>query len=503
MKFFIYALLFISFSCKNDKKILRKNYITIHGSSDDSSFIKHLNIINYSYFNSTNHKFKAKNVEINSLNLKLKKIYKPQLMELMAFGKDVFHNTKIFVTPGDSIELKVKKGRLVFKGENAAQYNFYLQLDSTNSQWSKISFKNYKGIEKYKKECKLLYNYRKTFLKAYIFKHKNVSKEFVEKVKADLKHEYLYNLISPRKYQGYNNTNINSSDLSKVIYDSNKNEDEFFDLKNYLDNPKIRDFNRPELLTNDSFKQSLIPFVRQYFIQNEEEPFTIKAFNTELEFIQKNFDIDIVKYAEGKMITDYFEKGLGKDKISKAFLKNKIKEYKKLKISPTYLEAVSEVEADLNAIKTTDLKGLKEKFITLQNDTLTLDSILKTSKIKIICFWASWCEPCIRDIIASKEIKVNLRERYNVEFIYLSLDKNTKKWLKKSAFLSTYLENVKQYKILNLKKSQILKSFQMDIKNGIMIPRYIVLGEKNEIISNNAPKISNKKELEKIISEIE
>ena len=61
---------------------------------------------------------------------------------------------------------------------------------------------------------------------------------------------------------------------------------------------------------------SIIPLIRQYFVKSEEKPYSKESFIEELNFIKKNFDTTVIKYATGRLIVDYYERGLGKDKSS-------------------------------------------------------------------------------------------------------------------------------------------------------------------------------------------
>ena len=47
----------------------------------------------------------------------------------------------------------------------------------------------------------------------------------------------------------------------------------------------------------------------------------------------------------------------------------------------------------------------------------------RTSSVKIINFWATWCPPCVREIPFFIQAEKKFEENKNVEFIYVSMDK--------------------------------------------------------------------------------
>jgi len=85
--------------------------------------------------------------------------------------------------------------------------------------------------------------------------------------------------------------------------------------------------------------------------------------------------------------------------------------------------------------------------------------------------------------------------------LYLSIDKDVQRWVDKSIDLYEFLPNKQQYKILNYKKSKLIKFLQLKRSFGLTIPRYVILDENNKIIDNNAPKPSSA-EFEKVINKL-
>jgi len=505
-RYILILIILISCNSKTDKKLTKENInsqkIYINGTADDSSFIKYFNLSNESNFYNKNYSFKTKSINEDSISFQLNDIDYPQVLEIMAFQKKLFHNTRIFVTPGDSVQFEFKKGVLIFFGKNAEHYNFFLELDRKNREWANISFSKLKGgFEGYKRKCDSLYNKRLLFLDNYAKKNKTVSNEFIKTIREEFYLEHLLNLISPRaEFQGGYSINT-QEDIFSILEKSKRKEGDFFDFDNYLDNVKLEDLNKPHLVNNLFYKMSIVPLIRQYFVKSNEIPFSKESFVEELSFLKDNFDSKIIKYTTGRLIVDYYNKGFGKDENTNQFMKEVINDYLKTITDSTYIEAITDIKTELNVLNKKLPKNLNELAVNLSKDTISLDYVLQKKKIKVIDFWASWCTPCIDEIIKSKEQINKISNKFNIEFIYLSLDKNTEKWIDKSIDLSNYLTSVNQYKVLKPKKSNLIKKLNIRTSYGLTIPRYVILDENNRIIDNNAPKPSNS-EFEEIITKI-
>ena len=81
-----------------------------------------------------------------------------------------------------------------------------------------------------------------------------------------------------------------------------------------------------------------------------------------------------------------------------------------------------------NAQKTEFSKeALTEKLVAFDENEIQFQDILNKHKGKsiVIEFWASWCGDCIK---AMPKIKTLQTENPNVDYIFISLDKNAEKW---------------------------------------------------------------------------
>lgn len=510
MKKIYYFLIACFLACKpeiKEKENLDLNNpqnktVIITGNSDEKEFNNRINFYDESSFYGANYKNTEKDINGNSIKLKFSKIEKPKLFELMSFGENTFYRTRIIVSPGDSVSYTLKEGKLKFTGKNQEQYNFYSEMDREYDAWSKLYLNKYNpDFKKYKRQCDSLFNKRLTFFYNYVKKHPTVSEEFKKIVSDDLRFEYLVNIIKPRsEIQGRWNVNT-SEDILNIYERKNRKEGEFFDLNGYINDIKLKDFNQPEYVNNLYFKMSIIPLIRQYFVKSSEIPYSIGSFKKELAFLKKHFNKSILDYATGRLIVDYFNQGFGKDNNTAEFMKNTIIGYKESITDSSTIIAINDIEKELSSISKVIPKDFKELVINLSKDTLSLNFILQKKNIKVIDFWASWCQPCIEEIITSKNKRNRIASDYNVEFLYLSIDKDAQKWIDKSIDLYQFLPDNNQFKILDYKKSNLIKFLNLKSSYGIAIPRYVILDENNTIIDNNAPKPSNEN-FESIIKKI-
>jgi thiol-disulfide isomerase/thioredoxin len=443
----------------------------------------------------------SKEIHQDFMKLMLKEVQQPQILSLLTYGDKEYYSTRIFVSPGDSIMLQFQNGRLQFSGENLAHYKFFYALDSTDAEWAKLKFKSYTGdLERYMKQCDSLYQKRMNFFYSYIKEHPLVSVEFKEAVQNELKFELLRNLISPR-FESQAGYYINTTrDLSDLLANSNREEGKLFDINEYLDHLKIEELNKPELIQNDYFKMSLVPLLRQYFVRSDANPYSKKAFEEEIEFIRKNLNKEVANLAIGKLIVEYHEKGLGKDQRSRTYFLNFISEFKNDIQDSSYINAMNDIEYSLSSIQHTISPKLDESLINTNRDTIRIQKLLTKKNIKVIDFWASWCEPCLQDFDISEKIREQLKTQYNIDFIYISLDSDPKKWINATQRYSQILQD-DNYRLLNPKKSSLIKALKIQSSYGISIPRYIILDKENVVLDNNAPKPSSRA-FEEIIKSI-
>ena len=129
------------------------------------------------------------------------------------------------------------------------------------------------------------------------------------------------------------------------------------------------------------------------------------------------------------------------------------------------------------------LSALQDKFVTLNNETVTLETILSKYKGKtiVIDVWASWCKDCIEGFPVLKDLQSQNSE---VIYVFLSLDKTIPQWRKA----------IKKY---NLEGEHFYMQSGWDGPLGNFldldwIPRYLIVDKDQNIKLYKAVKANDK-----------
>lgn len=493
---------------KKDKLLTKHNpssdKVIITGTTDDSIGFQYLSINtenNIEYYNSKDFK---KEIIGDSLHLVLSSIHKPVFAQVSASGKNKnFYRGWVFLIPGDTIKMSIKEGKMKFKGRNAVYNNFYGELDKNTPQYNR---KPYKGsLMDYKRNTKSIYNQRTAYFQKFIEEHNIESEYFINTITTNLRHRYLHNLINPAnvKAQFLEGWYFNESDVlySLMYKEQDKNPEAIIDLNNYFESVSLNEFKSQEAFDNSMFyRMNLNAYIRNYFLNANLIPFSKEKFIAEKEFIETNFQGDIKLFAIKEMIRNFHSKGFGKSKLTIDLLRNVINDYEEEFTKTSYIDLIEKVKEDLNNYKfELSEYALKSKFININGDTLSLKDVFNRSKkrIKVVDFWASWCPPCIKQINEGKAFKDRLEVENNVEWIYISPEKNYQKWLKANEKYKHTLNFYNSFFLLEGRSSALSRNFKIK-----QIPRYIIFDQQNTIVLNNAPTPADNEIFEKIIKEI-
>ena len=114
-----------------------------------------------------------------------------------------------------------------------------------------------------------------------------------------------------------------------------------------------------------------------------------------------------------------------------------------------------------------------------KNGNVTRDSILKSKKVTVINFWASWCQPCKDEMLEINRLKFQ-KEFKNIQFVSISIDKKENVESAKTWFLKHKL-TWKLY--LDTDQTLFSKILSSTNNTSSQIPLSIVINTNGELIS--------------------
>lgn len=138
---------------------------------------------------------------------------------------------------------------------------------------------------------------------------------------------------------------------------------------------------------------------------------------------------------------------------------------KRILISLSFLVSTAAVMAQAT------LPDVKVK--TLEGQAVSVKTLAPEGKITVFSFWATWCKPCIQELDAIKELYPEWQEKYNAEFVAVSVDDQ-----RTLARVKPFITNKEWlYTIVN----DAAKEFQqaMNVTNP---PLTIIVNQKGQVI---------------------
>ena len=116
-------------------------------------------------------------------------------------------------------------------------------------------------------------------------------------------------------------------------------------------------------------------------------------------------------------------------------------------------------------------------FRTSEGNELDLTSF-RTKKYVLLCFWDSWCAPCIRSLPVLKEINVQYGDS-DLQLIHVSLDRTEKKWKESlNRYPMKWLQTLDLPPYINDTKVD-------DLFDIAFIPQYFLIDKQGKLIYHN------------------
>ncbi len=171
--------------------------------------------------------------------------------------------------------------------------------------------------------------------------------------------------------------------------------------------------------------------------------------------------------------------------------KEYIGKYKKICTNKNYrkliLSKMEEQERINRGVEKISKNGNNILIAATDNQVCMFDDLLKTNKGKLILidFWATWCAPCIKEMVETKQLISNYSSN-ELALINISFDKDYLAW--KDFILNNKLNLKNNYAFQNASVNPFIKQY-----NITTIPRYMLIDENGKIIDDNAPRPSDPK----------
>ena len=122
-------------------------------------------------------------------------------------------------------------------------------------------------------------------------------------------------------------------------------------------------------------------------------------------------------------------------------------------------------------------KGKPASEFSLKNEARKSFSLSDLKgKYVLIDFWSTWCQPCIREIPFSKELKAEFGD--NVTFVYVCIASKEDKW--KEMINEKPLKGVQLF-VEGKEEKQMTDDYQVSF-----FPTYILLDREGKIINVNS-----------------
>lgn len=123
----------------------------------------------------------------------------------------------------------------------------------------------------------------------------------------------------------------------------------------------------------------------------------------------------------------------------------------------------------------------ENKFTHIDGNEMSLTDIFKNNKNKVIYidFWASWCGPCKKEMLASTNLRQKLQNE-DIVFVYISIDKDEAIW-KRSMKGLNITKTGQHYRRSQDEMIEFLKFFYI-----YSIPHYMIIGKDGQISNRDA-----------------
>ncbi len=372
---------------------------------------------------------------------------------------------KLFVKENDNLYLSADYNDLLntikFKGKSSADNQFLLEDQKQNIQFKANQIQLYRNSKSYS-------SYQDSLQIEYTNFYNKYDKRTVSKYVND----YLYQKM---KYQLMDNRwmyKLNFTSKSGKIEKRNLHDDYF----NYLDTININDYSASE---NTYYRTTLM----RYLFEKRDSNSILELPNDLNDTVKRRIST-LNNYNYRKLIlngdvlnvqlTEFIKRKYELIKKDSAFCDSLLNDYYLSCTNAQYKENVKNYIASKNQLIKVNIAP--DILLVDRNGNKVLLSSFKGKNI-YIDFWATWCKPCMANMIDSKELKSEFKNESDIVFIYVNIDDDYKSWNK-------YIANKASEIHLFADESTSDKIHKNYNFSGL--PRYILIDKEFKIYDSNA-----------------
>lgn len=269
--------------------------------------------------------------------------------------------------------------------------------------------------------------------------------------------------------------------------------------KNLLGEKKMLDLNEKYYSFIDTLNLDDTAFLEieeyQYMIMaymhykyKKEHPETVdNRFPIKYQLAERLLDGQIKEYYQTVLLFNAYEQGKGEEN------EELLLEFLKVVQNIQYKELLEHQQK--NYVKVVPLViGKEAPLFELKDENgylIPLDRF--KGQVIYLEFWASWCVPCLQQIPYTEELK----EKYpQVVFMYISLDEHEEEWKKmieKKKIKGTHF----RINSVNKQDTDVLQKYHVD-----SVPTYFIIDKEGKLVSIDAPRPSDKKQLQQILNSL-
>lgn len=480
-KIFTFLLLTcLIFSCKDHQKtpLLETNIsVNLNTSSKEITFSKPIE-------GKSNWLFSQKQLYNDSLQFDF--ILKKAGLFSIWNGK----KTNLFIEPGKQYSINNIDSVISFEGYNKDGQKLLNSIQ--NNLWSISSQLNNTPVTKIDSKLDSIYKNDLNSIDS-LYKNNSINKSFYDYLnihiennktiaKGDFASTYLFRTDYPKKNSGYLKevpSNIISfwENLYKEHPVTNKN----LQLSEYW----------------YSYAKTFVLYYHAWLKQNIRFNYDSTTYYTEC--------IDFSKTILKDQTLEYFIASfIFNSAKQQNYEKNLITAYQDFITKFPNSQYISYLEPEINLIKEYHQKienNTNEEivFINKSENINTLEELISLYKGRnlYIDIWATWCGPCKQEFEYSKELKAFLK-KHNIKPLYISFDeeRTKNKWTEMVKYFDLEGDHIRNNESLH---QDLFKEY--DNNGNIMIPWYIIVNKKGDIVVRHAKRPSDKEMLYKQLIE--